>query len=795
MTKKNLLLVALAAVAFAACSDDFADAPPVVTPDPEAREIPIMFSSSSNGLTRAEYTGAVAADMLGGHFVVSGYKGSQSTWDGDDNSIVFDNFLVEWQDNTANTTESNTNNWEYVGVGPIDHATAHGITRQTIKYWDYSQAQYDFIAWSTGTKRAIYSGTPSTGQVLVSAIEAANAKTAAYTFTGTADDLSQCYIADMVTVKKTDGNGTDEYNVYGKPVKLTFRSLGSKVRIAIYETIPGYSVRDVQFYTAAATADVQDDALLFTTKENNIYTHGTYTVSYPTLDAPNNDDNNQAHITFSGEDTGHSTTIEDWGGLNYTIAEDAEKTKGAVFLGRSSNTASFAGNAANNYYVYYLPNEEGTNLNLRVNFTLESIDGTGEVINVKGATAQVPSIYAAWKPGFAYTYIFKISDKTNGHTGPYNPENPDDLTLNSDPAGLYPITFDAVVVNSEDNGNTQETITTVSAPSITTYQKGSNVVNNDEYTPGNNIFVTVNDGEKDETPDLANGKVQTLTTTNAALYTIPEGKTEADVVAAMQMQDKDDAAEHTIKGRSGLVLTEAESELTTTIEYGVDGNAINLTVGKALSFSPATGTYAFVYTKTASTTETEKYQAVAFDDTNVATKWRYKYIAAPEGDVQAGVLYFESETSGKKTVFLGQNVSNLMLRTGDGDTTPYSYTKASGYAKTGDVYCYGIDNKVAHNVAFGTTIKNVLYEADEEHVGEFKLTQDTTPEDGKAYYYKDGSNYIYCVFLPEQANGLLVLDTNTFVEADEDTAVDGMTYFDKYVVNNGVYYAKVIKVQ
>ena len=26
-------------------------------------------------------------------------------------------------------------------------------------------------------------------------------------------------------------------------------------------------------------------------------------------------------------------------------------------------------------------------------------------------------------------------------------------------------------------------------------------------------------------------------------------------------------------------------------------------------------------------------------------------------------------------------------------------------------------------------------------------------------------------------------------------AVKGMTYFDKYTVNNGVYYAKVIKVQ
>ena len=207
--------------------------------------------------------------------------------------------------------------------------------------------------------------------------------------------------------------------------------------------------------------------------------------------------------------------------MNYTIAEDGEKTAGKVFLGRTSNTATYAGEAEGNYYTQYLPNESGTNLNLRVDYTLESIDGSGETIVVKGATAQVPSIYTQWKAGYAYTYLFKISDKTNGHTGVYDPTKPDDTTVNSDPAGLYPITFDAVVVNDEEDA-TQETITTVSTPSITTYQKGSNVVNNNEYLAATgDIFVTVNDGNTESTPDLANGKLQTLTG-KAALYTLPD---------------------------------------------------------------------------------------------------------------------------------------------------------------------------------------------------------------------------------------------------------------------------------
>ena len=785
--RKYFLLVVMAAVALASCTseNDLSEASPVT---PEEANVPILFSSNKGNITRADITGAAAADLLGKQFVVTGYKGSTSATPG---SIVFDNYLVEYGENTAYTTESNTRNWEYVGKGRIKHAIDNGITNQTVKYWDYTQPQYDFIAWSTGTKTAIYEGTPGNGEVLVSAITA-QAATApatgladAYTFTGKAKDLVDCYIADLVTVKKAQ---------YGEdPVTITFRSLGSKVRIGLYETIPGYSVRDVQFYSAAATDDADaTKPRLFSTVANDIYTEGTYTIYYPTVDSEGNADNNQAHIKFTG--LGDQTTLVNFGDLQYTIAEDGEKTPGAVYLGRSSNTASYAGEAEGNYYTQYLPNEGGTNLNLRVNYTLESTDGSGEVINVKGATAQVPLIYTQWKAGYAYTYLFKISDRTNGHTGIYDPTKPDDTTVNSDPAGLFPITFDAVVVNSEDNDQTQETITTVSTPSITTYQKGSNVVNNNEYLAATgDIYVTVNDGTTESTPDLANGSLQTLTG-KAALYTLPAGTyTEADVVDALSMQD-DDAATGTIKGRSGLVLTEATLTLTNKVEYGVDGNTITLATDQAAKFTPtASTTYAFVYTKTAATAANDvvRYGALAFDDFAAgATKYRYAYKAATAGDVQQGVLYFADETSGQKTVFLGQGVSNLYL-----DNT--GTTIASGYAVTGTTYYYttnhGMSYKAAHNVAYADFATAELYT---EASGVYTVKTAATPADGTAYYYKeaDGS-YTYCVILPEQADGLKVLDTATYVVATETSAVSGMTYFDKYTKNDGVYYTKVIKVQ
>ncbi len=791
MRKVYLTLATVAGMTLAGCTSD-----EIVVDNNvgsyEGTETPIVFSSLRKGMTRADFVGAEAAEKLGNKFVVSGYKGGATATT--EPSIVFDNYLVEYEENTANTTASNTNNWEYVGKGVIKHAADKGITSQTIKYWDYSKTQYDFLAWSTGKATAIYEGDPVAGQVLVSAIKTDALGTEAYTFTGTAADLSDCYVSDIVTVNKEGTAGIGEVTGYNQPVTLKFRALGTKVRIGIYETIPGYSVKNVTFYSAAASDDANTTPKLFTTAANNIFTEGTYTVTFPTVDQPGSEDNNQAHVAFAPKTSTQSSSVA-WGNLNYTIAQQSEKTTGEVFLGRTSNTASFAGDEADNYYVIYLPNEAGTNLNLRVNYTLESIDGSGETIEVKGATAQVPSIYTTWKPGFAYTYLFKISDRTNGFTGPYDPENPDALSTESNPAGLYPITFDAVVVNAEDNGQTQETITTVSAPSITTYQKGSNVVNQNEYSAPGKIFVTVNDtNDPTKSPDLANGDLQTLTG-KAALYTIPAGKTEADVVDALQMQD-DDAATGTIKGRSELVLTVATSTLTNSIEYGVDGNAISVGTDQALSFTPATGTtYAFVYTKKAATANTDMFQPVTKAvDESVEGLYRYALTGAPAGDAQKGVKYFANNdaSTGMLTPFIGQGVSNLYL---DNAGT----TVATGYAVTGTTYYYttdaGMTYTAATPIAYADFKTATLYTYDEvTHT--FTAKTETEPVNGTAYYAAEDLN-TYCVILPQQTDGWYVIDEAAAKVAcgATDKAVSGMTYFDKYVQNDGVYYTKVIKVQ
>ena len=575
---KKILFFAAALTVMASCTNDN-----VVGEGTEysvnGKNGAIAFSSTFKGATRADYVGADAAAKLNNHFTVAGFKGAGDvTATVVATGTVFDNYVVNWTQNTAATTESNTSDWEYVGITAVDPSTIAG-NMQSIKYWDYSAAQYDFIAYSTGTATAV-TGTPNTGEIQVKAIDAANAKTAAYSLTGTAADLEKCYIADMVTVYKSSGD-------YGKEVQLSFRSLASKVRMAIYETVPGYSVKDVKFYTDAATTletgASETKATLFTTgtaDKDNFFTGGTYTVSFPTIGSANTSesDYNKAHVALSDATKG---TTKEFGTLNL-VGKDYQEADATNYIGRTSATASFAG--TDPYYQIAMPNEEGTVLELRIDYTLLSIDGSGEEIKVHGATAYVPAIYAAWKSNYAYTYIFKISDNTNGWTS----------TVDTDPAGLYPITFDAVVMEAQDY--TQSTITTVATPSITTYQVG-HVYTDNEYKAGD-IYVQV----------ITNGTLKTDLGTNGQLYTLGRAATEAEVMDALNIQAASDAT--TITGRNGLVLTKATSDATITTVPGADGNDVTVAAGSAAKFTAATGNYAYVYNTGTDEADTEFNTAV-----------------------------------------------------------------------------------------------------------------------------------------------------------------------------------------
>lgn len=574
------LIIAASALALASCSSDDFLGDGSGNGQNSANSM-ITFGGETGKILRANSVKEQAADLLGKNFVVVGFKGSKTDAANNEN-YAFDHYNVNYVAGTANTTESNTANWEYVNQGmEVKGATGSlaqgGAMQQTIKYWDHSCKSYDFIAFSMGKG---HTDATTTTYAKPTPVDKANLATAAYTLTGDVNTLGECYISDMNTVKEADYNK--------KAVAMSFRHLTSKVRIALYETVPGYVISDVKFYDVANGGTGSDKGTLFGTFNNK----GTLTVYFPTTgtDKANDPDYNKAHVKFQATTTDGTVSTKEFGKVNYNNQVEGEILEKTGYLSQTAATPSYCGDAKE-YYQTVLPAEGNSQpANLRIDYKLTATDGTGEVINVKGATATVPAKYTEWKSGYAYTYIFKISQNTNGSTG-------------GGSTGLTAISFDAVVIDDEKNG-LQETITTVSDPSITTYgfKDGKVTTGGNEYVAGTDIYATVHvpaTGTETTATTAAPQKLYTVTIDADAAQTI----NEASVANAIAKGTPDAAAKTwTVKDANGkkMIVTETDGVATTVDSVPTeDGHdlKVNALKWKGTVTDPATETvYAVEYT-------------------------------------------------------------------------------------------------------------------------------------------------------------------------------------------------------
>lgn len=545
----------------------------------------INFGGETGKITRAgDAKEGEAAELLGKNFVLVGFKGSATA--AANTTYAFDHYNVNYVDGTANTTESNTANWEYVNQdmtvkGATGSLSQSGAKQQTIKYWDHSCASYDFIAFSMG--KGYKNGEATTTYAKPTAVQANSLGTAAYTLTGDANTLSECYISDLKTVKEA------EYS--NKAVAMSFRHLTSKVRIALYETVPGYVISDVKFYSVAENGNSTDQGTLFGTFNNN----GTLTVYFPTTGTANatNADYNKAHVKFASTETDATVSTKVFGKVNYNNQKEGQIDANKGFLSQTSTEPSYCGNTAKEYLKVLPAEGESQPANLRIDYKLTATDGTGEVINVKGATATVPAEYTKWKPGYAYTYIFKISQNTNGSTG-------------GNDKGLTAISFDAVVVSDEVNG--QETITTVSDPSITTYgfKDGKVTTNGSEYQDGTDIYATVHvpatetEAAKTEAPQ----NLYTVTIEAGAAQTI----NEASVANALKGTEVNNTWTVTDANGKKMIVTKTTGETVTEVPTE-DGHNLNVNALK--------------WTGKVTDPATETFYAVEYDN---GTKKSYKIV-------------------------------------------------------------------------------------------------------------------------------------------------------------------------
>lgn len=584
---KKYLFFAASALAVVSCSND--DYLGNNDGNGQGTNSAILFDGGTSKTTRAT-TGATNAynlqSLQNNGFWVYGYKTTGTGQDATD-QVVYQNYYLNYIQNSENQTLSNTKGWEYVGVDNSAYANAvtpHLTEAQTIKYWDYSADSYTFFAATakpedlTGEKVAIkMNGTGDTkDQYTVTLKEGA--------------DLSQLYFADKVGIN-TKNNTVDREaeNQIGGLVKFQFRNALTKVRVAVYETIPGYSVKIDNFYYTDGTekSDNKNFAADVTNTKLGLSSEGVnYQVTF----------NAEGQAVLQPNTTGNEGVQKSYITLGSNIQNETS-------LGTSSTAATY--DNADKSYTWFIAQPENTSdLKLKVDYTLTSDDNSGEQIKVTGATAVIPADYLKWKNNYAYTYIFKISDKTNGGTGGED-----------DPKGLYPITFDAAVIETGDG--IQETITTVSDPSITTYGKGAV---GDEYKANTNIYVSA--------AKYDDGSAINLSTTNTKLYVV-DATTNVDVTEANVANCIENGSESTtVEGGDVNTWTLQETVGTTTQTLKLTtvnaptmsakteipasdvhgGDAIS---GKFMMFKPtAAGTYVFEYTEGSGDTAKKYYKVI-----------------------------------------------------------------------------------------------------------------------------------------------------------------------------------------
>lgn len=579
----KFFIAAASTLALASCSsDDFLGE--IQGNEQNGATSAINFGGDTGKITRATETGATAAGLLENNFVVVGFKGSK-TDAANNETYAFDHYNVNFNKDSKNSTESNRAGWEYVnqdmkvkGTKPAASLAQSGASQQTIKYWDHSCKSYDFIAFSMGKGAASEYATPTH-------VDKDKLATAAYTLTGNVNTLSECYISDMKTVTEPNYNDAS--------VSMSFRHLASKVRMALFETVPGYVISDVKFYTdpTSTTTDNPEGSLIG--KFNN---SGTLTVYFPTTgtDHAAEKDYNKAHVKFTASTTAGETGVLDskgFGAVNYNNQAEGTINAGSTYLSQNAATPSYCGAG----YQNVLPSEGAASaITLRIDYKLTSVDGSKETINVKGATATVPAEYTEWKSGYAYTYIFKISQNTNGSTGGTS-------------TGLTAISFDAVVVDDEANG-LQETITTVSDNSITTYGYKDNKVttNGNEYVNGTDIYATVYSAGATVAPQ----KLYTVTLEDGATQTI----NEASVANALVKGTNDTAKKTwTVTDYAGkkMVVTETADGVASTVTSVPAGPGYTLNVN------------ALKWTGVVTDPAKETYYAVEYDN---GTKKSYKIV-------------------------------------------------------------------------------------------------------------------------------------------------------------------------
>lgn len=352
----RILTIPFMTLCLFSCAGSGQEEPDVPTQPEEPKGVSISFGGNSGTWQDAPTTRAnkeTGLETISKAFKVWGYKTIEGNYTSgfDQFQNVMNGYTVNWTQQTANTTSSNTADWEYVG-----------IANQTIKYWDYSATSYRFFAYSIPTTAAGNSTAPSFSGPLTTE-DSTNLHASfsiPFNYDKDATNVSTPYISDLWM----SDNQNFENRKYGACVKLTFAPIITKVRFKFnYQAESQVSITNISFRNVNNAPSP---------------TSGNIIITYPITGM-------DTQASYIWETTGTETEP-----INFTIPYEEEGD-----LNHQTTTRKKW------YFVPPLGDSKTTQQSAYI-ITAD--------INGKKATATVPAEFMQWKAGYQYTYIFKITE-------------------------------------------------------------------------------------------------------------------------------------------------------------------------------------------------------------------------------------------------------------------------------------------------------------------------------------------------------------------------------------------------
>lgn len=375
MQNFRILSFLISALCLLSCSSE-QDKPE--TPEPKPN-VGIAFGGA-NGIWQDAPTsrsGETGLETLFTSFRVWGYKNYAATPNSP--QVIMDGYRVNFTQSSAGTTESNTADWEYVGLTHPEHSTT-----QTIKYWDYSASNYRFYAYTPADAPI----TPASSTDNSSAPSADNSSASSGTPTSTPEDVFQIPFAYSEDATATSvpyisdlwfSNNTDATSPYGKCVTLRFSPLIAKVRFKF--TYPANTKRititnilfgDSRFIKNQSSADTP--------------LKGTIKATYPLTGT----ETPTSYTPSFKWQTSADTDAKGFLGLTIPYEEESD----AIHILQDKKLYN---------KWYYVPP-------FNIAKYTQGAYTISAIIDGNKTLATVPAEYMQWKAGYQYTYIFKITE-------------------------------------------------------------------------------------------------------------------------------------------------------------------------------------------------------------------------------------------------------------------------------------------------------------------------------------------------------------------------------------------------